>query len=264
MAKLFSDLSTEERLLFSYRRSYACQALAIVKTICNEHGINYLLLAGSCLGAVRNQGMIPWDEDIDIGFQLSDYEEFRKVAIVEFPKHGFEFRDWRSTSPIPRRYGKVIRDGQGLVDCFRLVPFPDGEVKQKIVWAKRKLLNAVFIRKVGYTVIDGQEKLSTKLKSLALLPLKTFLSRERVEKLMDDLENETIESPYLINLYSVYPMKKEILQRDWVHSTIDVLFEGDSYPIPNDYNAYLSNIYGDYMTPPPEDKQFVQHLWNIY
>ena len=55
------------------------EILKVIDKICREHDIPYSLYAGTLLGAVRHQGFIPWDDDLDICMSRANYNRFLKV-----------------------------------------------------------------------------------------------------------------------------------------------------------------------------------------
>ena len=55
--------------------------------VCENNGLSYFLIGGSAIGAVRHNGFIPWDDDLDIGMLRSDFDKFRKVSIRELPSN---------------------------------------------------------------------------------------------------------------------------------------------------------------------------------
>lgn len=73
----------------------------------SPNNIKYFLLAGSCLGAVRHKGFIPWDDDIDIGIFNEDYDRFETVLIQELPKQ-FTWINAKTDNLYPRFFGKIL------------------------------------------------------------------------------------------------------------------------------------------------------------
>ena len=61
-----------------------------IDRICRKHKIQYLMDAGTLLGAVRHKGFIPWDDDADVAFTRENYEKFKTVVRDELPE-GMEF-----------------------------------------------------------------------------------------------------------------------------------------------------------------------------
>src|SRR5699024_10515344 len=75
---VMSDLAEVQKVLV--------KTLCYVDTFCEQHGLNYFLIGGSLLGAVRHKGPIPWDDDIDVGMPREDYDRFlRLLGKIEYP-----------------------------------------------------------------------------------------------------------------------------------------------------------------------------------
>ena len=85
------------------------EMLIEVDRICKKYNIHYNIIAGTLLGAVRNGGFIPWDDDADVAMLRSEYEKFRKVCKEELDKSRFEFQDHRNTRGYRWGYGKIRR-----------------------------------------------------------------------------------------------------------------------------------------------------------
>ena len=85
----------------------AVEALENLQEICDKHGLKLYLLAGTVLGAVRHKGMIPWDDDIDIGLKYEDWMTLRSVLTTELDSR-FEYLDYENTPGFPRLFGKIV------------------------------------------------------------------------------------------------------------------------------------------------------------
>lgn len=71
-----SELSAHQKLLLEMLKDF--------DAVCRRHGIRYQLFAGSALGAVRHNGFIPWDDDLDVILSRSEYERFFREAAMDF------------------------------------------------------------------------------------------------------------------------------------------------------------------------------------
>ena len=68
-----------ETLSIKEIQQYQLELMTLVDNVCRKNNIHYYLISGSCLGAIRHKGFIPWDDDIDIGMFREDYEHFLRI-----------------------------------------------------------------------------------------------------------------------------------------------------------------------------------------
>ena len=85
------------------------EMLVEVDRICKKCGIQYNIIAGTLLGAVRHGGFIPWDDDADVAMLRPEYEKFRKACKTELDTTRFYFQDHRNTRGYRWGYGKLRR-----------------------------------------------------------------------------------------------------------------------------------------------------------
>ena len=81
--------------------------------ICRKNNIKYTIIGGTLIGALRNKGFIPWDDDIDVAMLRSEYEKFRDACKKDLDKTRFYFQDHRNTKGYRWGYGKLRRKDSG-------------------------------------------------------------------------------------------------------------------------------------------------------
>jgi len=237
----------------------ALNALEEIDRLFSANKIDYYLLAGSVLGSVRHKGFIPWDDDIDIGILWRDKE--RAYSLLKEMPAPFVFVD-RSIEPsFPRMYGKVLENRRGMVDVFLLVKSSNKAFPRRYQWICRKLLFKLYKSKIGYINPNERRNIKEKIKVVLAKAAAAFFSREKIEKAVYRNESrfEKKDGDYYINLYSPYSMKKELIKSDWLFPKGYVSFEGKTFPTVNNPDAYLTHLYGDYMTPPKESDRVIAH-----
>ncbi len=245
------------------------QVLSKLKEICEREGIRYYLLAGSSLGAVRHHGFIPWDDDIDVGVIYEDWYRLREILIKEI-ESPYIYMDNMVDSKFPRFMGKILYNGVNCIDLFMLVKWTSNKIIGNIHFQVRRLAVECYKFSINYKSevkrartkkARAKYEITLKLRKVIYIVLKPFLGRDEFIKLAR--WNEKVfanrDVDYYINLYSVYPMEKEMIKKEWLQTTSVVLFEDEYYTTVSDTDAYLTHLYGDYMTPPDEKDKIKYH-----
>ncbi len=132
-----------------------------VARVCDKLDIPYFVLGGTAIGVFYFDGIVPWDDDIDIGMTRENYERFLREAPGELRK-GYTLQ-WVATDPhTPFYFAKVRRDGtrfieditkhldihQGIfIDVFPYDKVPDNMFLQRVQRSMAKYLNLAFISK---------------------------------------------------------------------------------------------------------------------
>ena len=242
-----------------------------VHKICEKHGLKYFLDAGTLLGAVRHKGFIPWDDDMDIGMLREDYEKFLEIAKKELPEHlflqTFETDDKYDIYQVPCkiRYNGTILIEKGIaensemhngiyIDVFPYDSLPKSNLAYKIQRSLSYNVLKSFIR-----IRETPDKLSFKNKITFTFYkiVRNLFPYKRRKKFFDFLVKwNDVNSPYmgygLDTVWSEYIYKKE----DYFELT-KLEFEGNHFYGPKNYDAILTQLYGDYMTlPKEEDRQW--------
>lgn len=229
-----------------------------IDRICRKHDIPYWLDGGTILGAVRHGGFIPWDDDIDIAMRLEDLPRFGEACQSELPAH--LYLQTMETDPSCRLPISKVRDresflvewaddftrpyGKGLyVDIFPMIPYPSVSKRfvKKVAGGYCKA-NAILQSQHYYSWRSVAELLWFGLKRswLHLLWRCATLVRPCGEYTSNVLHNNGYGIMHRTD--SIFPL-----------STIQ--FEGEEFMAPANPDAYLRDLYRDYMQLPPEEKR---------
>ncbi|MBR6690024.1 MAG: LicD family protein [Bacilli bacterium] len=241
-----------------------------IDKICKKHNIRYYLGEGTLLGAIRHQGFIPWDDDIDILMPRKDYEKFLKIAPKSISKN-YEIQHSTTVdnywSPfIKVRYLKecffkqqhiahLTNHNGPLIDIFPLDNVPQKDsFKQKIQAMTIKLNRGMLSYKL-------KTRIPKKWKGYIVRFLSKFISVKRIHKNLDKTfkKYNNSKNKYIVNLASYYSYKKQTVPKEWYGKPRMVKFENLILPIPKESEKLLTSIYGDYMQLPPEEKRVIKH-----
>ena len=264
-----------EETLLKRLQKIEFETLRLFINICNKYELRYFMLGGSCLGAVRHSGFIPWDDDIDVGMPRKDYNKFLDIAQSEFPENIFLqtmntdigysmcFAKLRnSDTTFIESSVKNFNINHGVyIDVFPLDGITDDKRKLKKYLFKRRILQ----RAKGKYYLHTKEK-SNSFKSRVgdiicrvLFPkLRNILKAE--EKLM--LKYDYDECNLVFNYCGAWG-EKEISPKEWFGTGKDAEFEDLTVTIPQNSDAYLTKLYGDYMSLPPVEKRGGHHYCEV-
>ncbi len=232
--------------------------------VCKKHGLTYWAFYGTLLGAVRHQGFVPWDDDIDLAMLRDDYERFQAVAPYEFTDPYFfqnsytdriiwpfsKIRDSRTTG-IEFRDLKDVNQGI-FIDVFPLDSVPGNtEVQADPMFATQMLLwNVVtdptrVLLEVKQDLLEGKRTMD-EIRTLLEISKKDIKERFRIfENAILARFGETEEVNYIMGAFG----GSNTMKKEWFEDTVYLPFEYLEVPVPAEYDKVLIRRYGDYQKP---------------
>lgn len=251
-----------------------------IDRICRKYEIQYMLDAGTLLGAVRHKGFIPWDDDADVVFTRENYEQFARVVRKELPE-GMEFLEPRQLGGGEAFYDFTPRllylnsqtheDEEEMrfyggklnhlwVDLFIQDTLPENKAaasfakllqtgiyglamghRYRLDYSKYNLVNKVFV-----AVLASVGK---------RIPMKTIRRMQRAVAVKDNKKKSRLR------YYSNYQpdFLYVTVEKEWCDQVVDLPFEDTVLMAPKSWHQVLTWIYGDYKELPPKEKRVPAH-----
>lgn len=241
-----------------------------IHAVCVEHNIKYWLDYGTLLGAIRHDGFIPWDDDMDICMMREDYEKFCKIAPEALGEEFFlQTKDtdpafWpemgkvrlNDTVWLERGWAAVPLLNKGFfVDIFPIESFPESKLYATYLTAKIKLCNTLLLYKINHFSTPKKFKKFITITLSALIPQKFLIDylNKTVRKLKKSKNKTSMVSKIFDTSISNWT------DQDILDKVILKKFEDTEFFIPEKYDIRLKQIFGDYMKLPPENKRYGHH-----
>ena len=255
--------------------------LCLFSDYCRSHKLRFFLIGGTLLGAVRHKGFIPWDDDIDIGMPRPDYEKFLELVkkdpvadhlrVISSEAGDFDlpFAELLNTQiTLKRTEMKYLSDKERVTNLFiDIIPqdgFPDSKLASRWLMFRMDLLRDLTTAAKA-RLFQGSTPARAVLKTPKVLFAKA-VGRRNIVRIMERIalrhpfENSRYIGVVTNGLYGV----GERYPRAAAFPSVNVEFCGRNFPAPACYDRYLTGIYGDYMTLPPEEAQVRRHILDAW
>lgn len=251
------------------------KAFKFTKEFLNQHNLRYIACGGTVLGAVRHNGFIPWDDDIDIYMPREDYDKMFDYA-DEMKKSGYElislnkkgyYLPYAKISSLTSTIWEIehLPYVMGVfIDVFPLDYFNEDDIYiTKLQYSQSDLFRKYYIPSISQYNISFLWKSLFNLKRSKIIE---YIHSKYYAKKSSFFLNrfKDVEQNYSHGsgkkCVCVPQWEGKIFYAKWFEDVIEWPFEDTTVTIPRDYDDYLILLYGDYMTPPPIDKRVSQHF----
>ncbi len=239
--------------------------------LCVKENLRYYLLGGTALGAARHKGFIPWGDAVYVGMPRPDYERLRELSKdIDTGIYRFEYPCEAKDFVYP--YGKLYDTTTTLIENTRYKPrrgifldiFPldgAGSTHEESVENFKKIDKKVNLLATKTCAWRKGRKLYKNLACTLMRCVPEFiLNSEKLKAKIGEMSSRLAydECKYVANYCGSWH-EKEISERAWFGEPVECTFESVRAFLPQDVDAYLTAIYGDWRTPPPPEKQVSHH-----
>lgn len=236
-----SCLSPTQKKLLNLYKSF--------QEFCNKNNLRFYAVAGTAIGAVRHHGFIPWDDDMDLGMPIPDFEKLQKIANKQLPNYvkftpslwmGGKIHDTRTTVIDIRLLTRPDCYHGVYIDIFPLIGLPEEKTEQD------NFIEDIKTFKINAELFECYPEISS-------------LSKQQITEWRN----------YLIHAYDFETSSKLaalsyfMCDGPGTRNPITIQFEDTTIPISSAYDWDLTNHFGDYMTPPPTNQRHTHDTYHF-
>lgn len=231
-----------------------------IDKLSRENDIEYFLIYGTCIGAVRHKGFIPWDDDFDIGMTYDNYLKFIKVCDEKLDKENYFLQTYKSeknyylsfakmrdlsTTLIEAHNENIDMHKNVYIDIFPFVGYPNKNLQRKIFKLGRAFMLSANINVINNKFLYNTSRLIIKIfgKKKILKVTRKYCSKFDIKK-----------CEYVCSVCDGDSITRNLFKKEWIEKVKYVEFEDTKLPIPFNYDEVLKTTYNDYMTIPSQEE----------
>ncbi len=254
----FFEPETKNDFLVTQERKelWACllDLLRQFKKVCDNNNLTYHAIGGTLLGAIRHNGFIPWDDDLDFSMPREDYEKLKKLKdqfaypyklcwIEEEPENGYTFMKLRNanTTGTSKAFANLDMNHGLYLDIFPMDDIDISTYYQDQAIVKER---AISITQVMKTMSANHDKDLSEQRA----QLRSDFDAIELVAQKDNGKGLTYASN---RTTAFYGPEKLLWKKDWFAGVLDVPFENIMIKVPCGWNEILSTHYGDWAQLPP-------------
>ncbi len=256
-------------------RKYQLAQLEIMREIdkiCTDLNLQYYIIGGTLLGAIRHSGFIPWDPDIDIAMPRDDYEKLREFFKENndskyFYQHYTTEKNHLSPHALIKikdsyikkrtRVTKYTPKFEGIYLDILPLDNPPKDKKSQVRQMKsiKKWIRLVEL-KAGYTYLGETtiKRILKKILKIFMMPISFSYMNKKADMAMKRYSDPSSE--YLVSMASHYSYWKQLMPKQWYGESNRINFENLSLCAPSQPDEYLTRIFGNYMELPPIESRY--------
>ena len=251
-----------------------------VHLICEEHNLTYNLFAGTLLGAVRHGDIIPWDDDIDITMPRPDYDRFREIVLEKYsdkfnlcsyPMDNYIYEYMKFCNKDTVLTENLVKDKYNIlgvfIDIFPIDGVPEDskiidKMYKNVMKNKRKAILCTYKNAMS-PVWRKKPYFFVRMLQSAIYNIKGY--KYYIKKQIDEATKYPFETSERVGLieFGTWCKKGIVPKREYLDRKKYKFGQYEFWGVA-DAHKCLTTLYGDYMTPPPEEKRIPKHNFDLY